>query len=66
MLNCILYFNLTIAVNISIKLLGYTFNLSQYLQKSNLDLAIPLKLIETITLTFRKMRENFSDEIGDI
>ncbi|KAE9534473.1 hypothetical protein AGLY_008563 [Aphis glycines] len=52
----------TNAVNIS----RYTYNLSQYLQKSNLDLATVLKQIETITLKFQKMRENCSAVFGDI
>jgi len=40
--------------------------LSQYLQKSNLDLATALKQIETITLTFQKNREICSAVFDDI
>lgn len=66
MINCICNFNFIVAVNISSKLLGYTYTLSQYLQKSNLDLATALTQIETIILTFQTMRENCSNVFGDI
>lgn len=66
MLNSICNFEFIVSLCTASKLLGHTYNLSEYLQKKQMDLVSALSQVQSITSLFTEMRENAEERFESL